>query len=91
MIKRVSLKITGLVQGVGYRYQSQSEARRRGFAGYVANGEHDIVQLVAEGEEEQLKDFIRWCYTGVGPAQVHTIEESWSTATGEFSDFVIQF
>ena len=91
MNKRLTLKIHGAVIGVGYRYSSQYEARRRGFTGYVRNLDNGTVELVAEGNEKDLKDFINWCYNGVGPAMVHKIDQSWSEATGEFSDFVIKF
>ncbi|OGY43125.1 MAG: hypothetical protein A2731_03510 [Candidatus Buchananbacteria bacterium RIFCSPHIGHO2_01_FULL_39_8] len=90
MIKRVTLKISGLVQGVGYRYLAQREAKKRGFVGYIKNLADGSVELVAEGEEKNLKDFIQWCYNGVGPAQVQKIEENWSEATGNFDDFVIR-
>lgn len=90
MTKRVTLKIHGLVQGIGYRYSTRQEAKRRGFTGYVRNAENGSVELVIEGEEKKLKDFINWCYNGVGPAQVYKIKQDWSEATGEFSDFVIR-
>lgn len=91
MKKRLTLKIHGLVQGIGYRYLSQNEAKKRGFTGYVRNLDDNAVEIVAEGEEKSLKDFINWCYNGVGSAQVSNIEQSWSEMTGEFSDFVIKF
>ncbi|MFA6254746.1 MAG: acylphosphatase [Patescibacteria group bacterium] len=90
MAKRVTLKIHGLVQGVGYRYVGRNEAKKRRFTGYVRNLEGGIVEIVAEGEEKDLKDFIQWCYNGVGPAMVQKIEQSWSEATSEFSDFEIK-
>jgi len=90
-VKRLSLYVTGLVQGVGYRYVAQKEAKKRGFTGYVRNAENGGVEILAEGETGDLKDFKQWCYNGVGSAIVQAISESWSEATGEFSDFVIRF
>lgn len=91
MKKRVTLKIFGLVQGIGYRYSARKEAKKRGFTGYVINHSDGSIKIVAEGEEQDLKDFIQWCYNGVGPAVVQKIEDRWSNATSEFSDFVIRF
>ena len=90
MTQRLSLKIYGLVHGIGYRYSSQNEAKKRGFTGYVNNLDDGTVELIAEGQEKDLKQFIDWCYNGVGPAIVHKIDQSWSEATGEFSGFVIK-
>ena len=87
MNKQLKLKIVGLVQGIGYRYSSEKEAKKRGLVGYVTNLEDGSVELVTEGEEEALKDFIHWCYNGVGPATVQTIEETWNEATGLPSRF----
>lgn len=91
MNRRLTLQIYGLVQGVGYRYVSQLEAKKRGFTGQVNNLDDGSVKLVVEGPEKDLKEFADWCYNGVGPAQVRKVEQSWSDATGEFSDFVIKF
>lgn len=90
-MKRLALKIYGTVQGIGYRYTSQKEARKCGFTGYVRNLDDGAVEIVVEGGEKNLKDFIDWCYNGIGSAQVLKIEQNWSKATGEFSDFVIRF
>jgi len=91
MNKRLTLKISGLVQGVGYRYSAQAEAKRRNFFGYVANLSDGVVELVVESNEPDLKDFISWCYNGVEMAQVQRVEQVWSPATGEFFDFMIKF
>ena len=89
MTKRLNLKIHGLVQGVGYRYVTKNEAKKWGFTGFVRNA-NGSVEIVAEGEETDLKKFIDWCYNGVGTAQVSKIDISWSVATGEFRDFFIR-
>ena len=89
-MRRLTLKIYGFVQGIGYRYLSQKEAKKRGFSGYVCNMPGGGVELVAEGHEPDLKNFVQWCYNGVGPSVVQEIETSWSNATGEFNDFAIK-
>lgn len=90
MNKRLTLIISGDVQGVGYRYHSSREAQKRGFFGFVANMPDDTVKIVAEGPEEDLKNFVTWCYNGVRSATVSDIIQQWSSPTGEFSDFVIK-
>ena len=90
MTKRLTLRIHGLVHGMGYRYSSRQEAQKQGFTGYVRNIDDGAVELVAEGQEEDLKDFVRWCYNGVGPAIVQRIDEEWTESTGEFSEFMIK-
>ena len=91
MNKRLVLTIQGRVQGVGYRYSVQNEARKHGFTGYVANQPDGLVLLVVEGPEQDLKNFIDWCYNGVRSARVQKVDQTWSEPTREFSDFVIKF
>lgn len=91
MKKQVNANIFGEVQGRGYRYGTSQEALRRGLVGFVRNAPDGSVELVAEGEEQDLKDFIDWCYTGVGSAMVRRIDIRWSEATSEFSDFLIRY
>ena len=54
--KRLELKYTGRVQGVGFRYTAQRLASSAGLTGYVKNLPDGGVELVAEGEEEKLKE-----------------------------------
>jgi len=91
MLKRLTMKIVGGVQGRGYRYGSRQEAIKRGLVGYVRNLPDGSVELIAEGEEQDLKDFVDWCYNGVGSAMVRRIDIRWSQATSEFSDFLIRY
>ena len=63
MIKHFNISITGRVQGVGFRYSAKKQAESLGIAGLVRN-ESRGVYIEAEGEEENLKEFIKWCRKG---------------------------
>lgn len=52
---RIHLRVTGTVQGVGFRWFVRSQARRLGVAGYVRNEADGSVELEAEGEPAQLE------------------------------------
>lgn len=88
-MQRATVQVSGMVQGVGFRYMAQRQARQQRLTGYVQNLDDGSLAVVVEGEEQDLKDFIRWCYNGVGPAIVQKIDTQWSGPTGEFSDFSI--
>ncbi|MDD2807060.1 MAG: acylphosphatase [Patescibacteria group bacterium] len=90
-MKRVTLIISGEVQAVGFRTAAVREANKLGLTGYVKNLPAGSVEVVAEGEEGNLNNFIIWCYNGVGLATVSNIKTSWTEATGVFSNFVIVF
>jgi len=88
--QRVHLRISGRVQGVGFRYGAVDEARRLGLTGWVRNTPGGQVEVVAEGPEDRLRRFVAWCHGGPPSALVVAVEEQWGAATGEYSDFRIR-
>lgn len=91
MTKRTEIKVTGLVQGVGFRYYTQDKAQSLNISGYVRNDPDGSVKIVAEGEEDNLKELASWCYNGVRWARVEEVKVDWLEPTGEFKEFEIRF
>ncbi len=87
--KRVQVIIRGRVTGVFFRAAAQREAKRLGITGWVKNRADGSVELVAEGEEDAIKDIISWAHHGPSAARVDDVEVRWRSYTGEFSDFRI--
>jgi acylphosphatase len=90
MAKQVHCVVRGRVQGVFFRAASQREARRLGLTGWVRNLADGSVEVVAEGEDERIKEFIQWAQRGPSAARVDRVETRWRGYTGEFSDFRIE-
>jgi len=55
---KVEVRITGRVQGVGYRFFAIEEATARRLLGYARNLSNGDVEVVAEGERGALEDFL---------------------------------
>ncbi len=90
MKKRVHLIVSGRVQLVMYRDFARRKSRRFGVTGFVKNLPDNTVELVAEGEEQDLKDYIDLLEEGPILAEVENIEVKWwDGATGEFKTFEI--
>jgi acylphosphatase len=72
------LRITGRVQGVGFRYALQHEARRLGLAGWVRNRADGSVEALAHGAPQALAALAAWARRGPPAAHVTDlqIEES---------------
>ena len=87
--KQIHLVVRGRVQGVFYRASAQREAKRLGVTGWVKNRADGGVEVVAEGEEDQVKDFLSWAQHGPASARVDKVETRWRSYTGEFADFRI--
>ncbi len=66
--------ITGRVQGVAYRYWTQSEALRRELTGFVRNRWDGNVEAMFCGEEKQVESMVSACWNGPPMASVSHIE-----------------
>lgn len=88
-LKQVHLTVRGRVQGVYFRAATQREARRLGLTGWVKNRPDGCVEILAEGEEDGLKDLIAWANRGPGAARVERVDMRWRSFVGELSDFRI--
>jgi len=80
-----------------FRVFTQKKANALGLVGFVRNESADRAELdesvfvVAEGEEEKLIEFITYLKSGPLLAKVKNAEVVWFPATGEFSEFRIEY
>jgi acylphosphatase len=89
MPERIHVFVTGLVQGVGFRYFVRHQAAQLSLRGWVRNLHDGRVEAVAEGERIVLEALLSAIRKGPRGSQVDSAEAAWSAATGEFSDFEI--
>jgi acylphosphatase len=57
-IKTYNILISGRVQGVGFRYFAVSIAEKYDVRGYVLNKRDGKVEIICQGEEEELQPFL---------------------------------
>ncbi|MBT1161137.1 acylphosphatase [Bifidobacterium sp. SO1] len=67
---RVRAVVTGLVQGVGFRYYTVEQARRIGVSGWVRNRLDGSVEVEAQGEPSEIAQMISWLKVGPDWARV---------------------
>lgn len=81
--------VTGVVQGVGYRWNMVQQAQRRGLVGWVRNRRDGSVEALAQGSNEALAELIAWARIGPRGAQVeHVHIEQESLAANTLCDFI---
>lgn len=92
-MKRVCKRIlvSGIVQGVGFRYFALRHAHSLGLAGYVRNTRDGRVEIVAEGDEETVASFINRMKEGPSSALVREVKVSDYTGPSEFRGFELRF
>jgi acylphosphatase len=83
--------VSGRVQGVFFRSETQDEALRHGLTGWVRNLPDDRVEAVFEGEKENVEKLINFCRRGPPGARVTKVDVTWEDYTGQFKSFTIRF
>ena len=82
-------RITGRVQGVGYRYFALKEAHALGIAGYAKNLPDGSVEVVAEGPDDAVRSFEGRLREGPAFSRVELVDKAPLAARGD-QDFHIR-
>jgi acylphosphatase len=88
--ERLSVQITGRVQGVGFRNFTQMRARQLGVTGWVRNEPDGSVRLEAEGPRGALEDLLEAVHDGPRTARVEQVDVDWTDPTDEFDTFRVR-
>ena len=90
MIVARKFVVSGMVQGVGYRFFAQRAAARHQVRGYVKNLADGRVEALAEAPEKAVEAFKHDLATGPAFSNVEHIEEIALEPTGLYSTFRIE-
>ena len=88
-MKHLNIRVSGRVQGVGFRYSTMQTARSFGIKGFVINERDGSVYIEAEGSEPAIGLFEEWCRKGPGHGRVDRVDVTESTLQG-FEEFRIR-
>jgi acylphosphatase len=85
------IRVSGRVQGVGYRYALRDEARRLGVNGWVRNRADGSVEALLQGDDDAVAALVAWAERGPRPARVDAVrdEAPAQDAGHSYSDFEI--
>ncbi|MGH8428595.1 MAG: acylphosphatase [Gammaproteobacteria bacterium] len=67
------IRISGRVQGVGFRYATAERARNLGLGGYARNLPDGQVEILACGTETAVSELVEWVHRGPPMARVHEV------------------
>ncbi|MGI5828487.1 MAG: acylphosphatase [Patescibacteria group bacterium] len=74
MKKHFNIHVKGRVQGVGFRMSAKQKAQILEINGFVRNEPDGSVYIEAEGNSENLREFIAWCKQGPRFSEVDKID-----------------
>lgn len=75
-MKRLTIKVRGIVQGVHFRASTKAVADQLGVKGLVCNLPDGAVYIEAEGDHFSLGTFVEWCHEGPERAKVASVEQT---------------
>jgi acylphosphatase len=87
---RVHIEVSGVVQGVGFRYFVARCAERLRLAGRVRNLPDGSVEIVAEGPRPALEELVREVRTGPRMARVADVRVEWGEPNTRATAFTVE-
>ena len=87
MKKEVYCIVHGDVQGVSFRQFAKEKADNLGVLGYAKNLEDCTVEVVAQGEENNVKSFLESISAGPEDAPVESLNVMWGKVEEDYTKF----
>ena len=84
------LIISGKVQGVFYRASCQDMAVKYGLNGWVKNLPSGEVEILVQGDKEQIEKLIEWCKKGPPNADVTDVKIKWQEINEKINGFSVK-
>jgi hydrogenase maturation protein HypF len=87
---RVEIRVSGIVQGVGFRPFIYRTAIKNGLVGFVRNRADALVEIIVEGEKNKIESFIQQIKNEKPPlARIYNISTQFKKDKKEFEKFTI--
>ena len=90
-IETYNLLLSGRVQGVGFRYFAEARASRYNIKGYVKNTYDNRVEIVCQGELDNLDKFILEVKKGPSFSHITNVEMEEIKNSPVYKSFEIKY
>jgi acylphosphatase len=88
-VERAKIYFAGRVQGVGFRYSCRQVAKGFSLTGMVKNLDDGRVELVVEGEREEIEEFLKEIQESHLKSFIRQQIIEWSQAQNDLTGFNI--
>jgi acylphosphatase len=88
-VESLLVRISGRVQGVGYRVATVRQAHQLGICGWVRNLDNGMVEALIQGPPDQIDLMLSWCRTGPPGARVNQVSHEQHPSVRRFDRFEI--
>ncbi|OAA20887.1 acylphosphatase [Frankia sp. EI5c] len=87
-VVRLTARVEGLVQGVGFRDYVRTKGRRLGLVGSATNLPDGAVAVIAEGPRGDCEALLELLVTGHTPGRTDRVDHVWSEPRGGLAGFL---
>ena len=88
---RAHVFISGRVQGVCFRMETERAAARLKVSGWVRNKPDGTVEAVLEGDAGNVNQMLSWCRQGPPLSRVDQVDVQWEAYSGKYTRLDITF
>ena len=89
--KSVHILVTGKVQGVFFRQATKVIAIKNHVTGWVKNLESGQVEILLEGEDQNVNSIVEWCHNGPANSRVDEIKIEQQKFSGQYLNFEVRY
>ena len=90
MRQQIHAYYSGRVHGIGFRVTARSIAEDLQVCGWAKNLPDGRVEVVAEAEEDRIKEFLGQLYASF-PGYIQDVKIKYVNAFGQYQDFEVRF
>lgn len=84
---QLDAKVTGRVQGVGFRWWTREQATPLGLTGYAKNLDDGSVEILAQGSKENCQKLLEILRSGDTAGEIQQVEATIGEPRGSYKDF----
>ena len=88
---RTEILVSGLVQGVGFRYFVVKNCEALGLKGFTKNLPDGKVYNIVEGEKFLIEDLLKQLQIGPSYSEVKKLDVKWTEFKNEFTNFEVRY
>lgn len=85
------IRVSGRVQGVGYRYFAVRNAEMLGLTGFVRNCSDGSVELKVEGERDLIEQFGKILKDGPRFSRVNKLDLTFDAYQTKYTNFIVDY
>ena len=89
-VAKVHVIVSGKVQGVSYRHYTKQNASLNSISGWVKNNSDHTVAAVFQGDIEDVREMINWCWEGSPASTVEGVKVDNLESDQSFTGFEIK-